>query len=394
MPDIKELSQSFANTFKADIQTADCLPKVEVFPTGLRSIDFHLSDCGGIPIGRAAEGHGFESSGKSTFGHFLAASGKRHNPDFKVLWLDAEGAFVGSWAQRLGQDLSQTLVPDNLVFAEDYIRALKWGIVNLFDLIVLDCLASLVPRSVGDRLLKKDKYGNVREDGSLDDERQLKMNESLAKAKLFSQVLMPDLMSGFRWDDGNTYRLSQSSSFVYLINQLRSGVDTSGMVNVDNVTPGGQAIKHLVSIRWQFTKKGVSKERDATGAPLYQIIQIRNVKNKVGTPFKETTLTLDLADGTFKELDAAVIKIAVQKGVVEEFGGGYYKVAGNPTKLHGGQAVVEYLTEHPDLWDKVYGTGEDFNNVESPTMTYSGESTIKKSVQSSDTIRKILMGNK
>lgn len=383
---IGDCINDFLHEFKnSEARVGSAIPNVEVIPTGLPSFDTLVQDCGGVPRGRAGEGHGFESSGKSTWGHHISAAGSAQNDDFKTLWLDIEGCFVPKWAAQMGQNLDNTVLPEGLLWAEDYIKAIKWGIYRGFDLIVVDSLPAMVPRAVGERHLDVDQRSKkVKEDQSKADfnERALTMKEALARATIFSQVLMPDLTSGFTWK-GGTFRLSHSNTFIYFINQMRAGIDTR-RVNVDSTTPGGNAIRHLYSVRWQFKKIGMSKETNKFGNPLYQLIRIKNVKNKVGTPFGEAELMLN-ADGGFYELNDSLIHIGLLKGIIEGGGSGHYKIDGQ--SIHGKANVVTYLNEQPDLLNEL-GV---FVGVTTPSISYDGTGS-KETV--SETVSKLLKKRK
>jgi len=355
---IADLAKDYASKYKATIRSADQVPKIKTFPMGLPSFDAILQDCGGIPFGRVAEGHGLEGSGKSTWGHAISAAGTRYDKDFTTLWLDVEGCFDSTWAAKMGQNLENTLLPDDLFWAEDYIARMKWGIVNNINLIVLDSLPALVPKVVGERHVIKTKTGVVKEDqtGAGTEEQQLSMYEKLQRATIFSQVLMPTIMSGFFWE-GQNYRLRDCDTFIYFVNQLR---DRQASIHVDKITPGGQALKHLYSIRWQFTKLGVSDETNDYGDSFQQVIRITNVKNKVGTPFRRAVYMLNL-DGGFSEMDVGLMSIAKRIGVVTGGSSGHYIVntGEGQTRIHGKDKVIDFLRQHPDLLESVKFKKED-----------------------------------
>lgn len=346
MSNISDLTKSFSKEFSTSIRTSDQIPDIEVIPTGLPSFDLFIQDCGGFPRGRVIEAYGGESSCKSTFGHFLSACGTRFDPKFTTLWLDVEGCYVKSWAEQMGQNIKRTIVPDDLYWAEDYLHAIKWAIVNNIDMVVLDCVVALVAKSVGERHLNKGKDGKIlkKQDEGIKEERDLKMNEKLARAAFLSQVLMPDLMAGFTWGN-EKHRLKNSRTFIYFINQIRTKPNAYGYANYDD-TPGGQALKHLYSARWYFKRLGKSAETDENGDPTHQIIQIENVKNKLGTPFRSAQFMLDLKGG-FKELEESFFDIADAKGLINQVKQGTYVINGET--FRGKAKVISYIKEHSEL---------------------------------------------
>jgi len=348
MSKITDLCKSFSKEFDTSIKTSDKIPELQIVPTGLPSFDKRLQDCGGFPRGRVIEAYGGESSSKSTFAHFLSACGTRFDKDFTTLWLDIEGCYVESWAKRMGQNTANTIVPDDLYWAEDYLKAIKWAIVNEIDMVVLDCVAMIVARSVGERHLKKDKRsGKVleKQDDGIEKERPLSMKEMLARATFFAQTLCPDIQAGFTWG-GKKYKLKNSKTFIYFINQIRDTPNKFGYVNIDK-TPCGQALKHLYSARWSFKRLGKSKETNKAGDPLHQIIRIENTKNKIGTPFRSIEIVLDLKGG-FSELEESFFDIADAMGLIEygEKKGNYVI---NGEKIRGRDNVISYIKQHQEL---------------------------------------------
>ena len=347
MNKIAKLSDSFTKEFGGSIRTAEQIPDLDVVPTNLPSFNLRLQDCGGFPRGRVIEAYGGESSCKSTFASYLSGMGTLSDPGYTTMWLDVEGCFVPSWAEKMGQNLSHTIFPPDLYWAEDYLRAIKWAIVHGIDMVVLDCVTMMVARAVGERHLNKDKTtGRVLEKQSegVDEERPLSMKEMLARATFFAQTLCPDLQAGFTWGK-KKYRLKESKTFVYFINQIRDSPNKYGYVNIDK-TPCGQALKHMYSARWSFKRLGKSKEVNKAGDPLHQVIQIENTKNKVGTPFRTIQLMLDF-NGGFRELEESFFDIVEAKGLIKPGKQGYYFIG--EQKFHGKGEVTSYIKEHPEL---------------------------------------------
>ena len=373
---ITDIAASYARSFNDKFKKANELPDIDTIATGLVSFDNVISGgIGGMPRGRVVEGHGFESSCKSTWGLFCAAVAMKADPDFLCLWLDVEGAFDPTWAELMGVDLARVIIPDDCYWAEDYFAKLKWGITENIDLIVLDSIAAMVPKIVGERNVKTGKDGKrlANQDDAPTEERQLKMNEKLARAMFISQVMQPDLMSGFE-TRGVKYKLSNSRSCVYLINQLRMNPDAGPYTNVDTVTPGGIAIRHLAGMRLQFNKIGVSKEKNDLGDPLFQNIRLKCVKNKCGTPFRQGEIMLDL-NGGFVEANEVLVDAAIKQGLVTMRGGGYYTILSTGEEVRGKEPVAEYLAAHKELFSEI------FDAVHAPKLVYgdTDETANKKS---------------
>src|SRR5262249_44181796 len=99
----------------------------------------------GLPRGRVTEIFGPEASGKTTIAlHVIAEAQKSGGV---AAFIDAEHALDPSWAKRLGVDLEQLLVSqpghaeEALQIAEMLIKS------NAVDVIVIDSVAALVPKS-------------------------------------------------------------------------------------------------------------------------------------------------------------------------------------------------------------------------------------------------------
>jgi recombination protein RecA len=118
--------------------------EVDVIPTGSIGLDVALG-IGGYPRGRVLEIYGPESSGKTTLAiHAIAECQKKGG---LAAFIDAEHAFDRGYAESLGVDTANLLIsqPDNgeqaLEIAENLIRS------GAIDIIVIDSVAALVPKS-------------------------------------------------------------------------------------------------------------------------------------------------------------------------------------------------------------------------------------------------------
>lgn len=118
--------------------------KVESISTGSIGLDYALG-VGGLPKGRIVEIFGPESSGKTTLAlHVISEAQKQGGI---AAFIDAEHAFDRFYAKKLGVDIDDLLVsqPDNgeqaLEIAENLIRS------GAIDVIVIDSVAALTPKS-------------------------------------------------------------------------------------------------------------------------------------------------------------------------------------------------------------------------------------------------------
>jgi recombination protein RecA len=122
----------------------DTAAEVSGISTGAVSLDLALGGRG-LPRGRIIEIFGPEASGKTTIALHAVANAQKEGG--VVAYIDAEHALDSSWARRIGVNLEQLLVsqPSNgeeaLKIAEMLVKS------NAVDLIVIDSVAALVPRS-------------------------------------------------------------------------------------------------------------------------------------------------------------------------------------------------------------------------------------------------------
>ncbi|MFM9028705.1 MAG: ATPase domain-containing protein, partial [Bacteroidota bacterium] len=122
----------------------EAVEPVEVISTGSITLDSALG-IGGLPKGRVVEIYGPESSGKTTLAIHTISNAQRNGGI--AAFIDAEHAFDRIYAQKLGVNLEDLLIsqPDNgeqaLEIADNLIRS------GAIDIIVIDSVAALTPKS-------------------------------------------------------------------------------------------------------------------------------------------------------------------------------------------------------------------------------------------------------
>ncbi len=117
---------------------------VEAFSSGSPALDIALG-IGGIPRGRVLEVYGPESSGKTTLTLHMIAQAQQQGG--VAAFIDAEHALDPQYARKLGVDIENLLInqPDSGEQALDIVEALVRS--SALDIIVVDSVAALVPRS-------------------------------------------------------------------------------------------------------------------------------------------------------------------------------------------------------------------------------------------------------
>ena len=187
--------------------------KVDVISTGSLGLDVALG-VGGYPRGRVIEIYGPESSGKTTLTlHAMAEAQKKGG---LAAFIDAEHAFDRNYAEKLGVDIENLIIsqPDNgeqaLEIADNLIRS------GAIDIIVIDSVAALTPKSEIEGEMGDSKMG--------------------LHARLMSQALRK-----------LTGSISKTNCTVIFINQLREKIGV--MFGNPETTTGGNAVKFYASVR-------------------------------------------------------------------------------------------------------------------------------------------------
>ena len=285
--------------------------QVEALPTGALSLDYALG-IGGLPKGRIIEIYGPESSGKTTVAlHVIAEAQARGG---EVAFVDAEHALDPSYAKKLGVNVEELIVsqPDTgeqaLEIAEMLVRS------NAIDVIVIDSVAALVPKSEIEGEMGDSHVG--------------------LHARLMSQALRK-----------LTSVIHKSNTVVIFINQLREKVGV--MYGNPEVTTGGRALKFYASVRIDIRRVEAIKD----GANIIgNRTRAKIVKNKMAPPFKEAEFDIMFGEGISKEgniLDAAVEFDIVKKG------GAWYSYEGERLG-QGRDKVKEYMKANPEFTQMLY----------------------------------------
>ena len=221
----------------------------DAISTGSLGLDIALG-IGGFPKGRVIEIYGPESSGKTTLAiHAIAQCQKSGGI---AAFIDAEHAFDRFYAENLGVDTENLLIsqPDNgeqaLEIAENLIRS------GAIDILVIDSVAALVPRSEIEGEMGDSKMG--------------------LQARLMSQALRK-----------LTGTIGRTGCCCIFINQLREKIGV--MFGNPETTTGGNALKFYASVRIDIRRSGSAiknKEGEVIGNP----VKMKVVKNKLAPPFR------------------------------------------------------------------------------------------------------------
>ena len=277
---ISSITKTYGEGSIMRLGSAQAQRQIEVIPTGALAIDLALG-VGGVPRGRVVEIFGPESSGKTTLMLHVIANAQKAGG--LAAFIDAEHALDPAYAKKLGVNLDDLLVsqPDSGEEALSICETLARS--NALDVIVIDSVAALVPKS--------------------ELEGEMGMATMGMQARLMSQALRK-----------LTAILNKAKTTCIFTNQLREKVGV--MFGNPETTPGGKALKFYASIRIDIRRKETLK--DPAGNAVGNLAKVKIVKNKVAPPFAEAEFEIIYNHGINKE--GSVLDVGLNHGVVEKKG--------------------------------------------------------------------------
>ena len=283
-------------------------PDIEVISTGSITLDAALG-IGGVPRGRVVEIYGPESSGKTTFALHVTAQAQKGGG--VCAYIDAEHALDVTYAEKLGVEVGDLLIsqPDTgeqaLEIADMLVRS------NSIDLIVIDSVAALVPKSEIEGEMGEASVG--------------------VQARLMSQALRK-----------LTGSINRSKTTIIFINQLRMKIGVMMPGQSPETTTGGNALKFYASMRLDIRRIGAIKKGDEV---VGNETRVKVVKNKLAPPFKQVVFEIMYGEGISRE--GELIDLGVEHKLVEK-SGAWFAYKGE--KIGQGKDNAKgFLREHPEI---------------------------------------------
>lgn len=282
----------------------------EVISTGSIGLDMALG-IGGLPKGRVVEIYGPESSGKTTIAiHVIAEAQKKGG---MCAFIDAEHAFDSVYAKKLGVDIDNLLIsqPD---YGEQALEIADRLILSgALDVVVIDSVAALVPKSELEGEMGDSKMG--------------------LHARLMSQALRK-----------LTATISKTNSCCIFINQLREKIGV--MFGNPETTTGGNALKFYASVRLDIRRMSTIKDGDSS---IGNHVKVKVVKNKVAPPFRQAEFDIIYGEGISKV--GEIIDMGVELGIVQKSGSWF---SYNNDKLgQGKEAVKQLMLDNPEMANEI-----------------------------------------
>lgn len=280
--------------------------EIEVTSTGSLGLDMALG-VGGFPKGRIIEIYGPESSGKTTIAIHTIAEAQKKGGICAIV--DAEHAFDAAYARKLGVDVDNLLIsqPD---YGEQALEIAERLILSgALDVVVIDSVAALVPKSELEGEMGDSKMG--------------------LQARLMSQAMRK-----------LTATIARTNCTCIFINQLREKIGV--MFGNPETTTGGNALKFYASIRLDIRRVSQIKDGDvATG----NRTRVKVVKNKVAPPFRQVEFDIVFGEGISKI--GEIIDMGVEMGILNK-SGSWFSYGDNKIG-QGRDAVKNFLIDNPEF---------------------------------------------
>jgi recombination protein RecA len=228
-------------------------------------------------------------------------------------FIDVEHALDPIYAAKLGVDVDNLLVsqPDYAEQALEIASALISS--GSIDVLVVDSVAALVPKSELDGEMGESSVG--------------------VQARLMSQALRK--LTGI---------VSKSNTCLIFINQIREKIGV--MFGNPETTSGGRALKFYATVRADIRRIAAIKEGETVTG---NRTRIKIVKNKVAAPFREAEFDILYGQGISREGD--LIDLGVAQNLIEK-SGSWYSYKGDRIG-QGRENARQFLRDNPDVTQKI-----------------------------------------
>lgn len=322
----KEINKKTPDTVCGKYKSIGENVDVQVISTGSLAVDAAIG--GGFAKNRLINLLGHTSSGKTTLALTAIANLQKTEPDPEIVFLDAEHALDPSYAADLGVNIDELIIiqPES---GEAGITAAEILIeTGTIDLLVIDSIASLLPKSIIDR-----SYDSEAQPGQF--------------AKFISIVV------------ARLNRLAKlHSCTVILINQYKPVVKMNQFAAVPGqlpgtnwYQPGGAQLPFYCSQIIEIKKSSEIK----TGKEVTSnVITMTCKKNKIAPPYKTAEFVITYGKGLDKVQE--LIGLGLSYGFIGVQGSFYNLSAVDPSILkpiQGRAKLASFIEENKDFANKL-----------------------------------------
>ena len=327
VPTQNELLKRYGNMIKL---ASDTQESGLWLPSTFFSLNYTMG--GGIPFGKILEIAGEESSGKSLIAYNFAYATQQLGG--AVIWVDAEQAWMNSWAKQNKVDPSKvTVINDTRIeYVSDAVADVALYLRSKLThnepiLLVVDSIAAM------------DCSDNI--DAKMAD----------AKAEMGGRAKA--LYKYFRIRNELFYKLGVTQVY---INQLRTALNV-GFGKDNSTTTGGAALKFYSSIRLAFySGKSITVKSKGSDRRIGKYVTIRVLKNKVAPPKPTISKCPVYFNPKYHEVGFdryfGLADNLVESEVIDKSSGGVYKF-GEKTLARGEEKFAKLLEEDVDLRRKL-----------------------------------------
>lgn len=318
----KTLNKALANLKKKDNLSLDFgnVEEMEFFETPFPTLNTLIG--GGFPKGKFTTIAGAERTAKGTLILQTIGYHMQKDPEFIVLWTDAEDAMDREWAEMHGVDFDRVIVQkysDDAPYFEKLLDAgLKLIETGSIDMWVLDSVGAFTPKSEYEK--------DIEENAMLDLQRKLGL--------FFRKSIRP---------------VSVHKVGVIMVGQIYEAPQTS---YVDIRVKGGNALKHWAHLRL-MTRRGNRQEGPTAVKVMAPDGETRDIVpgwaqhikvDKTRVNDKEgQEIILQFVFGRGLDSIAASITALLAHGIVERRGAYYYNEKLPDGKIQGKDALIDLL---------------------------------------------------